>query len=193
MPWQKQFDEGVVLDRAMQAFWARGFEATSIQDLVDCMGLNRGSIYAAFGGKRALFLRTLERYETHHRRAWFDALRRRHTPRTAILSVFEGAISAAFSDHSRSGCFLVNTAIELSPHDEEIARVVAKGLAETEAYFRDLVREGQRLGEIPPRVEPDETARTLLGLLIGLRVLARSRPERPLLEALAHRAAGLLE
>ncbi len=192
MPWEKQFDEADVLDKAMQAFWAHGYEATSIQDLVDCMGLNRGSLYAAFGDKRKLFIRSLEHYETHHRRAWLDSLRHRHTPRGAMLSVFEGAIGAALSDHSRSGCFLVNTAIELSPHDEEIARVVAGGLSDTEAFFRDLVLEGQRIGDIPSHVDPVRTARRMLGLLTGLRVLARSRPERPLLEALADQAAELL-
>jgi len=192
MPWEKQFDEAEVLGKALQAFWARGFEATSIQDLVDCTGLNRGSIYATFGDKRSLFLKALEHYETHHRRAWFDALRHRHTPSAAILSVFEGAIGAALSDPSRGGCFLVNTAIELAPHDREIARLVARGLSETEVFFRDLVREGQKSGEIPAKIDPLQTARTLLGLLAGLRVLARSRPERPLLRALVDQAAALL-
>lgn len=192
MPWEKQFDEAAVFDKAMRAFWARGYEATSIQDLVDCMGLNRGSIYATFGSKRQLFLRSLERYESHHRRAWLDALRERLSPRSAILSVFEGAINAALSDFSRSGCFLVNSAIELAPHDAEIAGVVARGLAETETFFSDMVRKGQQTGDIPPDIDPVHTARTLLGLLVGLRVLARSRPERPLLEALANQAAALL-
>ncbi|MFQ5784731.1 MAG: TetR/AcrR family transcriptional regulator [Alphaproteobacteria bacterium] len=192
MPWEKQFDESDVLEKAMQAFWARGFTATSIRDLVDCMGLNRGSIYAAFGDKRGLFLKALQHYETRHRRTWLKALREHHTPRAAILSVFEGAIGTALSDRSRSGCFLVNTAIEFSSHDEEIAQAVAAGLSETETFFRDLILESQRLGEIPSHVDPAHTARTLLGLLTGLRVLARSRPERSLLEALADQAAALL-
>jgi TetR/AcrR family transcriptional repressor of nem operon len=91
MPWEKQFDEAAALDKAMEAFWARGYEATSVQDLVEAMGLHRGSIYAAFGGKRSLFLKALRHYETHRRRAWLEALRRRHGPRAAILSVFEAA------------------------------------------------------------------------------------------------------
>lgn len=192
MPWEKQFDDAEVLEKAMQAFWARGYEATSIQDLVECMGLNRGSIYAAFGDKRRLFLRALRHYETHYRRSWLETLQSRHTPRAAILSVFEGAIGAALSDRSRSGCFLVNTAIELSPHDREVADAVAAGLRETEGFFRDRILDGQDSGEIPAQIDAVGTARTLLGLLTGLRVLARSRPERPLLEALADQAAALL-
>jgi len=192
MPWERQFDEHQVLDKAMQAFMAQGFEATSIQDLVAGMGLNRGSIYAAFGDKRSLFLKALAHYETHHRQAWFATLRARHTPRGAILSVFEGAIGAALSDRGRFGCFLVNSAIELSLHDEDVAEVVAEGLRKTETSFRELIVEGQTIGEIPAQVEPARTARVLLGLLVGLRVLARGRPERPLLEALADQAAALL-
>jgi TetR/AcrR family transcriptional repressor of nem operon len=192
MPWEKQFDEHQVLDKAMQAFMVRGFEATSIQDLVDSMGLNRGSIYATFGDKRSLFLKALAHYEMHHRQAWFAALRRRPTPRGAILSVFEGAMEAALSDRGRSGCFLVNSAIELSLHDDDIAEAVAEGLTCTETSFRELIAEGQRIGEIRADIDPRRTARVLLGLLVGLRVLARGRPERPLLGALADQAAALL-
>jgi TetR/AcrR family transcriptional repressor of nem operon len=192
MPWEKKFDETEALDKAMLAFWAHGFEATSVQDLVDCMGLNRGSIYAAFGGKRQLFLRALSHYESSRRRAWLEALKRDHSPRAAILALFQGAIGAALSDPDRSGCFLINTAIELSPHDEEIAETVAAGLSETEAFFHALIVEGQSAGEIPDHVDPLGTARTLLGLLAGLRVLARSRPERALLETLSRQAAALL-
>ena len=86
----------------------------------------------------------------------------------------------------------MNTAIELSPHDRGVAKVVSRGLSETESFFRDLIEAGQRTGEIPATKDPQRTARTLLGLLAGLRVLARSRPERPLLEALADQAADLL-
>ena len=131
MPWERQFNETEALNKAMQAFWARGYEATSIQDLVEAMGLHRGSIYAAFGGKRQLFMKALEYYEAEHRRAWLQTLRLHHGPRAAILAVFDGAIGAALSDGSRSGCLLVNTAIELSPHDAEIAKTVATGLRET--------------------------------------------------------------
>jgi TetR/AcrR family transcriptional repressor of nem operon len=193
MPWAKQFDETEALGKAMKAFWARGYEATSVQDLVDCTGLNRGSLYASFGDKRRLFLKTLEHYECHERRAWFEALRRSRPPREAILAVFEGALAAALDEGDRSGCFLVNTAIEMSSHDPEVARAVAEGLVATEACFRELVRAGQADGSIPASVDAANAARALLGLLAGLRVLARSRPERPLLQAVADQAAAILQ
>ena len=70
MPWQKSFDSDAVLQKAMEAFWARGYEATSMQDLVHCMGIGRGSLYATFGDKRTLFIQALRRYDQRHRRDW---------------------------------------------------------------------------------------------------------------------------
>lgn len=195
MPWEKQFDVEAALAKAMQAFWARGYEATSMQDLVTCMGLNRGSLYATFGDKRSLFIQALRRYDETHREAWLAAIRAAKGPRDAVLAAFEGAIEAALDrrvEGASDGCFLVNTALELSPHDAEIGAIVARGFAETEDFFRAMIAEGQAAGEIPAELDPRETARSLLGLFIGLRVLARSRPEKALLRSIAKQAAALL-
>ena len=188
MPWEKQFDSDEVLGKAMQAFWAKGYEATSMQDLVACMGINRGSLYATFGDKRSLFLQALRRYDRLHRVDWVEGLCAGKAPRAAILAVFEGAIDTALRDGSRDGCLLVNTAQELSPHDPEVAAIVETALAGMEAFFRDKVRAGKETGEIPERVDPAQAGRALLGLLVGLRVLSRSRPEPALLRALRRQA-----
>ncbi len=192
MPWEKQFNTSEALTKAMQAFWARGYEATSMQDLVDCMGINRGSLYATFGDKRSLFIQALRHYDTVHRQAWVRALERAGSPRAAIQGAFEGAIAAVLEEGSRDGCLLVNTALELSPHDREIAEIVGRGLAEMEGFFRTMIEEGQAAGEIPAGVDPIDTARSLLSLFIGLRVLSRSRPEAALLRSVAKQAEALL-
>jgi TetR/AcrR family transcriptional repressor of nem operon len=193
MPWEKQFDVDQALAKAMQAFWARGYEATSMQDLVTCMGLNRGSLYATFGDKRSLFIQALRRYDETHRETWLAAIRRANGPRDAVLAAFEAATKAALDSKGASdGCFLVNTALELSPHDAEIGAIVARGFAETEDFFHATIAEGQAAGEIPAGVEPRETAQSLLSLFIGLRVLARSRPEPALLRSIAKQAEALL-
>ena len=193
MPWERQFDPDSALLKAMQTFWARGYDATSIQDLVDDMGVNRGSLYATFGDKRSLFIRALKRYDAVHRQAWTAALAERSAPREAILGAFEGAIAAAIDGGSRDGCLLVNTALELSPHDPEVASIVAEALTGMEQFFRTMILAGQKTGAIPARIRAGETASALLGLFIGLRVLSRSRPEAPLLRALADQAAAMLE
>jgi len=192
MPWEKQFDPERALQKAMQTFWARGYEATSMQDLVDAMGINRGSLYATFGDKRGLFLQALKRYDAVHREAWTEALAARTAPRAAVLAAFEAAIAAVLDEGSRDGCLMVNTALELSAHDEDVAAVVAEALAGMERFFRTMIEAGQKAGEIPATVRPAETASALLGLFVGLRVLARSRPEPRLLRAIADQAATML-
>ncbi len=192
MPWEKQFNHDEALSKAMSAFWAHGFDATSMQDLVDCMGINRGSLYATFGDKRSLFIEALRRYAAVYREDWVARLSNSHGPRAAILAAFDAAIAAALDTGSSDGCLLVNTALELSPHDEEISAIVDHGLAEMERFFCDMIEQGQGAGEIPPDVAPVDTARGLLSLFIGLRVLARSRPEKSLLRSVANQAAALL-
>jgi TetR/AcrR family transcriptional repressor of nem operon len=192
MPWEKQFDTDAALDQAMRAFWAQGYEATSIRDLLDCMGINRGSLYATYGDKRQLFIRALHHYDARHRQAWTDGLAESHGPKAAILGAFEGAIAAALDDGPKNGCLLVNTALELSPHDPEIGAIVAEALTGMEGFFQALIERGQAAGEIPAGVDPADTARALLGLFVGLRVLSRSRPEAPLLRALAVQADALI-
>jgi TetR/AcrR family transcriptional repressor of nem operon len=192
MPWEKKFDTDEALERAMHAFWAHGYEATSVQDLLDTMGLNRGSLYATFGDKRSLFIRALRHYDAVHRQAWVTALAGSGSPRQAITGAFEGVIAAVLETGSRDGCLLINTALELSPHDAEIRDIVGHGLAEMEAFFREMIENGRASGEIARTVAPADTARALLGLFIGLRVLSRSRPEEPLLRSIANQAEALL-
>lgn len=193
MPWEKQFNTDEALAKAMDAFWGRGYEATSVQDLLDCMGINRGSLYAAFGDKRSLFIKALRRYDAIHRGQWVAALSEAGSPRAAIRAAFDGAVAAVLDGGSRDGCLLVNTALELSPHDKEISRIVSHALAEMEAFFRDRIEAGQAAGEIGAHVAPVHTARALLSIFIGLRVLSRSRPEAALLRSVADQAEAMLD
>lgn len=193
MPWEKQFNPDDALDKAMQAFWAGGYEATSMQDLVDCMGINRGSMYATFGDKRSLFIQALHRYNTTRGEPWIQSqVEKSESARAAITGAFEAVIDRVIGDGSRDGCFLINTALERSPHDEEVAVIVAKGIGDMEAFFRGMIEAGQEAGEISARIDAVETARALLSLFIGLRVLSRSRPEEALLRSVARQAEVLL-
>jgi TetR/AcrR family transcriptional repressor of nem operon len=192
MPWEKQFNTDDVLIKAMNAFWAQGYESTSMQDLVSCMGINRGSLYATFGDKRGLFIQALRRYDETHRAATVATLRKLESPRQAIMAVFAGAIAAAVDQGSRDGCLLINTALELSPHDEEISAFVGSCLTDMENFFRDMIENAVAQDEISPDIDPVETARGLLSLLVGLRVLARSRPEEALLRSIENQAEAIL-
>ena len=192
MPWEKKFSTEEVLANAMHAFWAHGYEATSISDLVECMGIKRGSLYATFGDKRRLFMLALRQYRAVHLHDWVAALTQAHGPRDAIIAAFEQAVTTAVVGGSRDGCLLVNTALELSPHDEEVSEFINACLVEMETFFRGMIEQGQAVGEIPTHIAPVDTARSLLSLFVALRVFSRSRPEEALLRSVANQAHAML-
>ncbi|MFC3677158.1 TetR/AcrR family transcriptional regulator [Ferrovibrio xuzhouensis] len=184
MPWEKQFDVDKVLDEIMKAFWARGYEATSMQDLVDCTGVNRGSLYATYGDKHTLFLAALRMYDETVREKMLTAIEARFDPREAIRRIFLAFSEIASPRGCNRGCFLTNTALELAAHDAEARRVVAEAQMQIEAFFARMIQKGQELGDIARHIEPSETAQGLLASLAGFTVLSRSRPEPALLQAI---------
>ncbi|MCY4499879.1 MAG: TetR/AcrR family transcriptional regulator [Rhodospirillaceae bacterium] len=192
MPRHEQFDTDDVLMRAMNLFWRQGYQATSMTDLAKVMGLGRASIYSEFGNKHGLFVRALRHYDKVWRENWLADLTKSSSPREAILDVFEAAIDACLAGGSRDGCLLINTALEFSPHDPEVADIVTRAFTEMEAFFRTSVERGKALGEIRDTVAEERTASALLGLFIGLRVLVRSRPEEPLLRSIMQQAEDLV-
>ncbi len=193
MPWEKQFDVEQALDRAVETFWSRGYEATSMQQLLDSMGLNRGSFYDTYGGKREVLLQALRRYgETVMRPAFADACRTT-SPRAAVEGVFAWLLAEAQGEQGRRGCFYANCALELSAGDEEVAEIVRAGFDETETFFRSSIEQAQTIGEISGDVDPAAAASVLLGLVLGLRVLARGGARRERLEAIVRQASALLD
>lgn len=192
MVWQRQFDAEAALDRAMAAFWSQGYAATSMQALVEATGLNRASLYNAFGGKRDLFLRALRAYDRRFRRARLDRLAALESPRAALARLFDDWVAELARSDARRGCFMTNTALELAPHDAEIGALVAESQRGIEDFLRQRIAEGQNRGEIRADLDPQATARGLLASLLGLLVLARSRPEPALLTAVARDALARL-
>jgi len=146
-----------------------------VQDLVDEMGINRGSMYSTFGDKRSLFIAALRMYDTEFRKAQLAAIERKHPGRAGIQALFDGWIETLANDPGHGGCFLTNTALELAAHDPEIGAMVAESQEDIENFFSRQIRCGQEFGEIPVNRNPAELARTLLAMLIGLLVLGRSR------------------
>ncbi len=161
-----------------------------MEDLMDCMGIGRASIYNAFGNKRALFLSALEHYIGGG--GALRGVRLPDSPRQAIMTAFESIIERAVNGESCDGCLVVNTALELAPHDREIARIVSEVFVDQEALFRTYLERAIAAGEIPQTLDPARTAQTLLALSIALLVLVRSRPDEPLLRSIEHQVRALL-
>lgn len=183
MPWEKNFDIDATLTRAMQTFWAHGYEATSMQDLVAATGVNRASIYATYGDKRALFLTALRKYDGEIRRRMLAELAETKTPAEAIAAVFDKFISQTSVPQGNWGCFLVNTALELAAHDGEIAELVNAAHDEIEAFFLAMIRKGQQSGEFAADRDAKPLAHQALASLLGMLVMIRSRPKEEFLTA----------
>ena len=190
MPRSKQFEPEQALSSAMSAFWRHGYDATSMEDLMDCMGIGRASIYNAFGNKRALFLSALEYYVCNG--GALQGVRLPDSPRLAIVTAFRTFVERAVTGESCDGCLVVNTALELAPHDEEIAQIVNGIFVQQEALFRTYLEQAMACGEVPQTLDPSRTAQTLLALSIAVLVLSRSRPDEPLLRSIEHQVQALL-
>jgi TetR/AcrR family transcriptional repressor of nem operon len=189
----REFDETAALQAAVDCFWQRGYEATSMRDLTASMGLSAPSVYAAFGDKQALFSRALERYLDCTTR---DRLRRFEDslpPKEAIHRFFAEIIAHSVNDRQRKGCFLVNSALEVAPHQSGLGAVIAEQFSEIEAFFRRCILAAQAERTAPRGIDAADTARMLLGILLGIRVLARSAPRRALLEGVVRPALALLD
>ncbi|MDE0403709.1 MAG: TetR/AcrR family transcriptional regulator [Nitrospira sp.] len=193
MPRKKQFAIDAVKQKAMIAFWDHGYRGTSLQDLVETMGINRASLYDTFGDKYALFIDTLHNYVDIYAKPFFTRLRKTHSPRQAIIALFDEICDGISKGEEQNGCYIINTALEMSPHDAKVARIVNRTFAYVEKnFFRKMIEQGQARGEISLEVTPATTSRTLLSLLIGLRVLSRNRPEKALLNSFKMQVEALL-
>lgn len=190
---QREFDEDKAMDRAIDCFWGRGYEATSVRDLADHMGIGGASLYNAYGGKRALFVTALERYADRTSRQRIVRLEGTSRPRDAIRSFFAEIIDRSLADPQRRGCLFVNSALDVAPHDAELGTAVAGYLDEVRAFFQRCIAAAQAAGTVPGHLDAHETSRHLLGVLLGLRVLARMHADRETLEAVARPALQLLD
>ncbi len=189
----REFDEAAALDAAMDCFWHDGYEATSVRDLAARMGITGTSLYNAFGDKRSLFRRALQRYAERSTRERIARLASTLPPKQAVRAFLEEIVERSLDDLDRRGCLLVNSALEIAPHDPELGAEIAARLGEIEAFFHRAVTAAQADGSVPPDRDPADLARLLLGVTLGLRVLARSKPLRELLEGTVRPALALLD
>ena len=189
----RSFKNDDVLDAAIECFWRRGLEGTSVRDLAAEMGINGPSLYNAFGDKRSLFVQSLERYAARSMRERIERLECQQTPKAAVQMFFQEVIARSLSDPDHRGCLIVNSALEVAPHDRELRKVVIGYLGEIQNFFARCLERAKDAREIPKSVEPGDTARLFLGLLLGLRVAARANPDRVLLEGMMRPALALLD
>ena len=178
----KTFDPTSVIDRAMQLFWRQGYEATSVQELVDALGIGRGSLYDTFGDKHTLFLASLDRYSEMVFSALMPPLQAEGPVRDALQQVLMRVLDLATAPSHPPGCLMTNTLAELGLRDTDVAHRILVNYRQLESALITVLRRGQETGEIPCRHTAPALARFLLTTMQGLRVLAKAQPDRALLE-----------
>jgi TetR/AcrR family transcriptional repressor of nem operon len=186
----RSFEEDTALDAATSLFWRNGYAATSVRQLGAAMGLGLPSLYNAFGDKHGLFTRCLDHYLDGTMRARIHRLEGSAAPRTAIATFLEEIVARSLADPR--GCFLVNSALEVAPHDARVRATIAGRLGELEAFFLRAIRAGQADGSIAAGHPAEDLARLLVTTVMGLRVLARLRPEAEALRGAVRQALAAL-
>jgi TetR/AcrR family transcriptional regulator, transcriptional repressor for nem operon len=178
---QRAFDRDVALDRAMTAFWSKGYSATSIEDLVAHMGIQRGSLYATFGDKRTLFLAALDHYQRVVTRELFEALEAPGSGIEAIRQFFRLRLEGSLDRRRPPGCLVTNSAVELSGRDRRTVTKVGASLASIEAAFLRALERARATGELPAPCDLRALARFLTSSAQGLSVMARTARDRAVL------------
>jgi TetR/AcrR family transcriptional regulator, transcriptional repressor for nem operon len=176
----KQFDPDTAVEQAMNVFWRKGYADTTPQDLVDALGIGKGSLYNTFGSKHRLFEAALERYRDSQVATLVTMLEEPGPVQARLRKALTYLTKTDLADPDHRGCLAVNTAAELGRSDEDALRLVRRMFDRTEAAFRALVEEGKRAGEIAAERDAETISSVLLNTVIGLRVLARvaDGPER---------------
>ena len=182
MPRQREFDREAALARAMDAFWTKGYAATSVEDLVDRMRIQRGSLYATFGDKRSLFLHALERYQRVVARELLEALEAPGSGLAAIRRFFRLRVERALDRSRPPGCLVTNSAVELARRDPGAADRVGGSLARLDTAFLGALERARAQGELAPTRDLRALARFLTSSAQGLSVMAKAFPERRVLE-----------
>jgi AcrR family transcriptional regulator len=170
----REFDIDTALDRAIRVFREHGYNATSIGDLIGAMGLASGSIYKAFKDKRAVFLAAFERYMSLRNEQLRQVADTAKCGRERLIDVLAFYVESSRGIEGRRGCLVVGSAVELAIADREIAARVSASLARNQAFLADLIRQGQADKSIPGHVDPEATARVMVYLTQGMRVVGKA-------------------
>ncbi len=189
---QKAFDKEEVLDKAMYLFWKKGYNGTSMQDLVDHLGISRSSMYDTFGGKHNLFLNTLSRYQSRQAHQVDQALATEDELEDFLKSFFMGVVDECRQDEEHKGCFTVNTSVELAPHDEQIGAVVGEDINGFVEKFEKFFEKAQDSWQLASTENPKTLALMVYNTMAGIRLVSRTNPADGVLETIAETAAHKL-
>lgn len=171
----KEFDPDAVLERALDLFWAKGYEATSMADLVEHLGIGRASLYATYGSKRDLYLKALERY-SRRRLGPVEIVSQPGPVLPALRQLIDYYIGLAAHERPNRGCMIANAAIECGTADPDVARVVMLNWQAIEGALTSALFRARAQGELAPDKDPHALAQLLLVFLQGMVVVGKGDP-----------------
>lgn len=186
---QREFDEEKALDDAMVLFWEKGYRATTLSDLTAKMGIQRPSLYSAFGDKEELFEAALRKYTKQHAARIRTKLQNNQSVKEAFHSLFTDVVEEEYRDGPSKGCFCINTIVELAPHEEKFEILTREHQMYLSVIFEEKIVQGIRSGELESSLNAKALAQTLVVSFIGLTVFMKSRPERSFVD---HSVATIL-
>ena len=189
---KKQFDEEEVLEKATNLFWKQGFHATSIQDLVTELKINRASLYDTFGGKEELFQKALQEYRNKNKNIISNFLANQTSVKEGIKILFLQAINAD-AEEAQKGCFVVNCTTELVPNNKDILAIAIQNREEFEQFFLEFLKKGVEKGEISANKNLEVIASLLFVLYNGIKVVGKTNPNLSHLEKSIDEVISLLD
>lgn len=187
----KEFDENEVLLKAMRLFWEQGYEKTSLQDLVEHMGVHRRSLYDTFGDKHTLYIKTMEKYARITNAAIKTEVQRGRTALESIRLIFDYLIET--NGDQPIGCFFVNSATELAYRDPEVSKLTSELFGNEEQLLTELIQQGQQAGDISPGLDPRLLASSLHATMLGIRVMRRTSTDKQKLHQIAEVSMEMLK
>jgi AcrR family transcriptional regulator len=189
----RAYDPDTALAQAMAVFWDAGFAGTSLDDISAGTGMNRPSLYGAFGDKQALYRHTLENYRAMARAALREALRPDRPLRDGLRAVYERALSLYYSgEHGARGCFLIGTALTEAVLAPDIREILAAGLHEIDDAIEARMRVARHQGELPGSTDPPVLAKLASAVLHTLAIRSRAGEPRAVVQALVEPALDLI-
>jgi TetR/AcrR family transcriptional regulator, transcriptional repressor for nem operon len=169
----REFDENEVIEKAVNLFWNKGYNAVSTQDLIEAFGISRSSMYGAYKDKRSLFILALQHYRQTASQGMLNILSTNLTFTETITHLLKLTIKDCLEDKQSKGCFIVNTAIELAPHDKEILEIIQENRNNIIEALSKAIQFGIDTNELTKNNNPKALANYFYNLINGLRVDAK--------------------
>ena len=189
----KDFDEKEVLKKAIGLFWDKGYNGTSMQDLVDGLGISRSSLYDTFGDKHQLYVRALQAYRDGHGGKMCTLISEAPSAKEAMQQLLQMVVDNLLGDEQRRGCFMVNAGVELAAHDAEVGTLVCENEQQLEQAFLMVIKKGQSDGELDKAKDPQALARFFGNTVKGLQVSVKSTTDKDFFEDVIKTALSILD